>query len=228
MCCRSFGQCLRMKFGWSCNLRFVEYTIAIFSCVTSAAPAHAICAPASGDNVTATCTGTTNDQDSYAGIIAGYGQKNQIDLNTTVVEGAMVTGTHNGINFYTGSVTNAGAVTGTLFSGIFAKTPAGTGTVTVNNSGSITGGNYGINTFTDVTVANSGTITGIANMAIVSFNGAVTLTNTSTGKISGGVGAGTSATVTNSGSIAGRIDADNATVTNLLRGTMSGDISAGA
>ena len=75
--------------------------------------------------------------------------------------------------------------------------------------------NYGINTFTDVTVANSGTITGIASMAIVSFNGAVTWTNTITGKISGGVGASTRATVTNSGSIAGRVDADNVTVTNL-------------
>ena len=94
--------------------------------MVSAAPAHAICAPASGNDVTAICTGTTNNQDTYAGIIAGYGQKNQTNLNTTVVEGATVTGTNNEINFFTGSVTNAGAVTGTLSSGIFAKTPAGT------------------------------------------------------------------------------------------------------
>ena len=215
-----------MKFGPHCNLRLLSITTAIISCVLPAAPAHAICAPASGDGVTATCTGTTNNQDTYAGIIAGYGQKNQTDLNTTVVEGATVTGTHNGINFYSGSVTNAGAVTGTLFSGIFAKTPAGTGTITVNNSGSITGGNYGINTFTDVTVTNSGTITGIASLGIVSFNGAVTLTNTVTGTISGGISAGTSATVSNSGSIAGRIDADNTIVTNFLRGTISDGIRA--
>ena len=82
--------------------------------MVSAAPAHAICAPASGNNVTATCTGTTINQDTYAGIVAGYGQKIQTNLNTTVVQGATVTGTNNGINFYTGSVTNAGAVTGTL------------------------------------------------------------------------------------------------------------------
>jgi hypothetical protein len=153
--------------------------------MVSAAPAHAICAPVSGDNVTATCTGTTNNQDTFSGIIAGYGQKSQINLNTTVVQGATVTGDDNGINFNTGSVTNAGAVTGTSASGIFAKTPAGTGTITVNNSGTITGGNYGINTFADVTVTNSGTITGIAGLAIDSFAGAVTLTQSSTGIVSG-------------------------------------------
>jgi hypothetical protein len=192
--------------------------------MVSAAPAHAICAPASGDNVTATCTGTTNNQDTFAGVIAGYGQKNQTNLNTTVVQGATVTGTDNGINFLTGSVTNAGAVTGTLASGIFAKTAAGTGTITVTNSGSITGANYGINTFTDVVVTNSGTITGIAAYGIDSFNGAVTLTNSSTGTVSN-LAAGTSAIVTNSGNITNGITATDATVTNF--GNVSGGIRAG-
>jgi hypothetical protein len=202
-------------------LRAAAVAASAFAAVmVSAAPAHAICAPASGNDVTATCTGTTNNQDTFSGIVAGYGQKNQTNLNTTVVQGATVTGAINGINFFTGSVTNAGAVTGTLASGIFAQTPAGTGTITVNNSGSITGGNYGINTFTDVAVTNSGTITGIAAGGIDSFSGAVALTNSSTGIVSGGVFASTTANVTNSGSIAGGIAADNVTVINTITGTI--------
>ena len=193
----------------------------------SAAPAHAICAPASGNNVTATCTGTTNNQDG----LEGYGSINQTNLNTTVVQGATVTGTDNGINFNTGSVTNAGAVTGTTASGIFANTPAGTGTITVSNSGRITGANYGINTFTDLAVTNSGNITGIAAWGVDSFSGAVNVTNTGTGTISGGsfgggIVAGTSATVANSGSVAGGIYATtSANVSN--SGSVTGGINAG-
>ena len=39
------------------------------------------------------CTGTTINQDTFAGVVAGYGQKSQTNLNTTVVQGATVTGT---------------------------------------------------------------------------------------------------------------------------------------
>ena len=200
---------------------------ALAAIMVSAAPAHAICAPASGNDVTAPCTGTTNNQDG----LEGYGKTNQTNLNTTVVQGATVTGTDNGINFNTGSVTNAGAVTGTTASGIFAKTPAGTGTINVNNSGSITGANYGINTFTDLAVTNSGTITGIAAWGVDSFSGAVNVTNSSTGTISGGsfgggIVAGTSATVTNYGNVTGGIYATtSANVTN--SGSVTGGINAG-
>lgn len=202
-------------------------TSAFAAIMLSAAPAHAICAPASGNNVTATCTGTTNNQDG----LEGYGRINQTNLNTTVVQGATVSGTDNGINFNTGSVTNAGAVTGTTASGIFANTPAGTGTITVSNSGRITGANYGINTFTDLAVTNSGNITGIAAWGVDFFSGAVNVTNTSTGTISGGgfgggIVAGTSATVANSGSVAGGIYATtSANVTN--SGSVTGGINAG-
>ena len=51
----------------------------------------------------------------------------------------------------------------------------------MNNSGSITGANYDINTFTDLAVTNSGNITGIAAWGVNSFSGAVNVTNTSTG-----------------------------------------------
>ena len=209
---------------------------AILVLLASAAPAHAVCTPAAGDNVTATCTGTTNNQNTPY----GYGQRSAINLNTTVVQGATVTGTNNGITFTTGSVTNAGAVTGTAFSGVFAVTSP-----TVTNSGTITGGNYGVNTLGSTTVTNSGSITG-GNGGIVAFGGSATVTNSGTisGPNSGGINAntdvtvtnsgvvtggifGTTATVTNSGNVADGIVAfGSATVTNTVTGTVSGGITA--
>ncbi len=175
-----------------------------------AAPARATCDPPAGNNVTATCTGTTTDQNTPN----GYGTGTETNLSTTVVTGASVSGTTSGIFFDTGSVTNFGTITGG-FDGIRATT------ATVNNSGTITGTSSAGIEATTATVTNSGTIAG-------GFDGirADTATVTNSGTITGGFdGINASiATVTNSGTIAGGIEgilANTATVTN------SGSITGG-
>jgi hypothetical protein len=103
--------------------------------------ALADCTPASGNNVTATCTGTTVNQAGGApGSSAGsdgYGTGVETGLNVTVVPAASVTGTINGITFSTGTVTNFGTISGVIGDGINAPFLGGTATVT--NSGSISG-----------------------------------------------------------------------------------------
>src|SRR3954453_8289177 len=120
-----------------------------------AVPANAACTPPAGNNVTATCTGVTVNQNGTS----GYGTGGETNLNTTVAPGATVTGTNFGIAFSTGSVTNFGAV-----SVISApnSTIVGFNSLTVVNSGTITGGSagYGVATLGSGTLTNSGTITG--------------------------------------------------------------------
>jgi hypothetical protein len=70
--------------------------------------ARAACDPAAGSNVTATCTGTTVNQNAPH----GYGTGVENNLNVTVVSGASVTGTNVGIFFNTGTVTNFGTIAG--------------------------------------------------------------------------------------------------------------------
>ncbi len=197
----------------------------------SAAPASAICTPAAGNGVTATCTGTTDNQN----FPNGYGNPSQSNLNTTVVQGATVTGTNDGIDLNNGSVTNAGAITGTNASGVFGLTSSGF--VTVNNSGVITGNAYGVVANGNLNVTNSGTIQALLSYALDSFSGSVTVVNSGAiGSTAGdtvpgqnpGIVAGVDATVTNSGVIAGTIAAGaNATVINTLRGTSSEGVNAG-
>jgi hypothetical protein len=125
--------------------------IALVAMMASAAPAYAVCTPAAGNDVTATCTGTTTNQDNPN----GYGTGGETNLNTTVVTGATVTGTNFGIAFTTGSVTNFGSITaGSL--GVFVQN----GPATVTNSGSITGGFAGVLVQNGAaTVTNSGSVT---------------------------------------------------------------------
>src|ERR1700688_3486650 len=142
--------------------------------------AQADCTPASGNNVTATCSGTTINQaggppGSSLGS-DGYGTGTETGLNVTVVPAASVTGTNNGITFSTGTVTNFGSISGGL-DGIRAIT------ATVTNFGTISGGNFGIFSFGATNVTNSGSITG--NVGIR----ANTATVTNSGTISGvGIG----------------------------------------
>src|SRR5579875_4216468 len=93
------------------------------------APARAVCTPPAGNNVTATCTGTTVDQN----VPNGYGTGTETNLTTTVVSGASVTGGDSGISFATGSVTNSGTIAGGQI-GI-----ASLSTANVVNSGTIAG-----------------------------------------------------------------------------------------
>ena len=96
----------------------------------------AACAPATGNNVTVTCTGTTTDQGP--GINTGYGNNTQTGVTVNVQSGASVNGTSTGIDLNSNN--------------------------TVNNSGTITtvgtviGNVYGINANGSLTVTNSGTI----------------------------------------------------------------------
>src|SRR5258705_1643493 len=158
--------------------------------VAASERAQARCDPDAKNNVTATCTGTTLNQNPPN----GYGTGNEINLNTTVVRGATVTGTADanatgiGIFFNTGSVTNFGTIIGT---------------------GGTEGA--GIAAFGNATVANSGTISGTSTTddGIAAGIAADTATVTNSGTISGtaggngvGIDAG-SATVFNSGTIIG-------------------------
>jgi hypothetical protein len=124
--------------------------------------AWAACAPAAGSNVTATCTGTTDNQGGGApgtsASFSGYGTGIENLLTVTVVPGASVTGSSEGISFIIGTVFNYGTVSGGTDAGIFATSMA-----TVSNYGTILGGSYGIdavNVNGSATVSNSGTISG--------------------------------------------------------------------
>lgn len=106
------------------------------------------------------CTGITDGQGTGApgssGDAIGYGDAGFItNLNVTVAPGATVTGVY-GVRFGSGSVTNFGSITGTGHTGIGALST----TVTVINSGTITGGSFGIFSNGSANVTNSGTIIG--------------------------------------------------------------------
>src|SRR5258705_11431207 len=85
----------------------------LIASVAASERAQARCDPDVGSNVTATCTGTTLNQNPPN----GFGTGNEINLNTTVVQRATVTGTADatgrGILFRTGSGTNFGPIPGT-------------------------------------------------------------------------------------------------------------------
>jgi outer membrane autotransporter protein len=190
--------------------------VALAASLAGGEAARAACDPAAGSNVTATCTGATNDQGGGApGTSAGsdgYGTGAETNLDVTVVPGASVTGTNRGIFFNTGSVINSGTITGGR--GISADT------ANVSNSGTISGGDTGISATTIADVINSGTISG-GDRGIF----ATTANVTNSGSISGARGIfATTANVTNSGTISGTrgIDATTANVTN--SGTISGSL----
>ncbi len=199
--------------------------------------ARAVCTPASPvSNADVTCTGTTVNQNAAT----GYGGFGDTGNTITAVPGASVTGTANGIVFFSGAVANSGTVSGGTADGISADT------ANVSNSGTISGGIHGVNANATVTnsgtisggtgqgitgdtstVSNSGTITGGSN-GIAALTGIATTTVTNSGTISGGtadgIAAGT-ANVTNFGTITGAIFGIDATATANV--TNSGTISGG-
>ena len=160
--------------------------------------ARAACDPAAANNVTATCTGATNNQGTGApgtsGGVNGYGAGALNNLTVTVLTGASVAGTQNGILLNTGTVTNFGNITGT-----YAVVINTAGTVTnygwiagttadgiaapnlvLTNYGTITttaGGWYGVHAFTG-TMTNSGFISGSVNGIRTQFGGSVTNSGT--------------------------------------------------
>jgi hypothetical protein len=198
---------------------------------------QAACVPASPVNdADVTCTDTTADQNAPNGYGTGLDTGNII----TVVPGATVTGTDNGIIFNSGTVINSGTISGGLSgisgttanvtnSGSIATTDPVTGigifvldTVTVTNSGTISGsGTFGegIRAANNVTVTNSGTITAPAR-AIISPGGTAAVSNS--GTIAGGFNGIRAATVivTNTGAISGGDEA-------IFAGTAAKVVNAG-
>jgi autotransporter-associated beta strand protein len=100
--------------------------------------AQAACSPATGDNVTVTCSGATVDQGP--GINTGYGNGAQNGLTLNVQSAASVTGTSTGIDVNSNNTIN------------------NSGTITTHGSGGV-GDVYGISgEGNNLTVVNSGTI----------------------------------------------------------------------
>lgn len=216
-------------------VRLFVMAAAVFAAMPQlSAPAQAACTPAAANNVAATCTGVTTDQNGTN----GYGSAAIDNLSVTVVQGASVTGTSYGIRFNTGTVVNSGTITGINDRAIFGATSA-----TVTNFGTIsgylgvdTGGNGVVTNFgaisgttsdgvrgNTITVVNSGTIT--AAYDGVFAIGASTVINS--GSIIGnshGVYALADVSVDNSGSIAsvgGAIYAPNGSATVVNSGTIA-------
>ncbi len=180
--------------------------------------ARAACTPAAADNVTATCTGTTVNQNGNN----GYGTGLETNLNVTVVSGASVQGTLPGIYFASGTVSNSGAINGFISSGILTTADANitnSGTIssqlgdgayvagngTLHNTGTITGSLAGFFVFGSSNVVNTGTIVTTAAAGVgISAIGNANITNT--GTIFGGIvgiETGRPANVTNAGVISG-------------------------
>ena len=157
--------------------------------------AYAACDPAAANNVTATCTGVTVNQNG----LNGYGTGGETNLNVTVVSGASVTGTLGGIAISSGTIINFGTVGTIGGAGNFGVLINSSGNVI--NFGTITGGAQGVTGGT-FNVANSGTITGFAQ-GIFALG---TLNVSNSGTITGfgsGISTATTASVTNSGTISG-------------------------
>jgi hypothetical protein len=182
--------------------------------------ALAACSPATGSNVTVTCSGSTFNQGP--GGNTGYGDSTQNGLTVNVQSGASVTGTSTGIDVNNNNTIN------------------NLGTITTQGSGGV-GDVYGINGNGPLTVNNSGSIgradavNNIFDAAGINALGGLTLTNQAGGVIQGGLGiqGGGTGTIVNSGlitAIGGGGDGINyvvnpstLTVTNNLGGTITGD-----
>lgn len=178
--------------------------------------ARADCNPAAGNNVTATCTGTTlnqgaNPPPSGAGV-DGYGSGVETGLTVNVSNGASVTGTNNGINAADVSVNNGtgATITGHGANGINARI----GAATVINSGTISGN---ISSGNGIFAETNATVTNNAGASITGFDGILART------------LGSVINLTNSGSISGTGDTGvlsvgSATVTNNAAGTITGQL----
>ncbi len=190
---------------------------------TTPSAAVAGCSPATGDNVTVTCSGATLNQGP--GINTGYGGGAQTGLTLNVQAAASVAGTSIGIDVGDNNTIN------------------NLGTVTTAGNGLI-GDVWGINAGANLTVSNSGTIgrldipNNLFDSAGINAGNGLSVTNNSGATIQGtagiqGVGTGT---VVNSGLISGLTgggggvgidysanNTSQVTVTNNASGVITGD-----
>lgn len=175
--------------------------------------ALAACAPvAPVNNASVTCTGATTDQNAPN----GYGTPADTGNTITVVPGASVTGSTNGLTFLSGTTLNSG----TIYGGSHGISAAGTANVT--NSGIISSGDLGIYAGGTANVTNSGTVMG-GNYGIFTNNANVTNSGTIAGNTFDGIST-TNANVNNSGTISGVRNGISVTTANV---TNSGTISGG-
>jgi hypothetical protein len=184
--------------------------------------ALAACSPATGSNVTVTCSGATFNQGP--GINTGYGDSTQNGLTVNVQSGASVTGTSTGIDVNNNNtINNLGTITTQGSGGVRdVYSINGNGPLTVNNSGSI---------------GRADAVNNIFDLAGINALGGLTLTNQAGGVIQGGLGiqGGGTGTIVNFGlitAVGGGGDGINyvvnpstLTVTNNLGGTITGDAS---
>lgn len=203
--------------------------------------AEAACTPAAANNVTATCTGVTVNQNGTS----GYGSGGETGVTVEVAPGARVEGTNFGMLFFSASVTNnagsvitgsvglatngalaavnSGTIIGTGNSGVFA----GGGLTLTNAAGASITGVVGVRVTGDATILNSGTIDGTTNWGVFT-TGSANVTNTAGAVIRGttGIAAAGDAIVVNSGIITGTADfgvvADTAAITNNAGATITG------
>jgi uncharacterized protein with beta-barrel porin domain len=211
----------------------------LIAAASVATSARADCTPAAGNNVTATCTGTTTNQGANAPPsstgVDGYGSGVETGVTVNVSNGASITGNNNGINVGDVTVNNG---TGATISGVASNgIAAETGAATVTNSGTISGqstSGAGISAQTSASVTNNAGASITGNTGIAANTGPVTVSNfgTISGNGPGGLGIISikTATVTNSAgaTIAGTfsgIQANGGNVTNF--GTITGGSGEG-
>jgi hypothetical protein len=174
------------------DVHAVSLACALIPAAFAPSGARAACSPATGDNVTVTCSGATVDQGP--GVNTGYGDGTQNGLTVNVQGAASVTGTSTGIDVNSNNTVN------------------NSGTVTTLGSGGV-GDVWGVNANgANLTVVNSGTIgrldipNNIFDLAGINTSGTgLSVTNNQGATIQGafgiqGVGEGS---VTNSGTITG-------------------------
>ena len=211
------ARCFRPK-------RFLLGSLALLGAAgTLPSDAVAACSPATGDNVTVTCSGATLDQGPE--INTGYGSGLQAGLTINIQAPASVAGTSIGIDVGDNNTIN------------------NLGTVTTAGNGAI-GDAWGINAGSNLTVNNSGTIgrldipNNLFDLAGINAGTGLSVTNNAGATIQGtfgiqGVGIGT---VVNSGLISGLTgggggegidfaanNTSQVTVTNNASGVITGD-----
>jgi uncharacterized protein with beta-barrel porin domain len=175
-------------------------------------------------------TGSVVNSGSISGVRQGVRLQNGDVTNT---ETGTITGVTNGVEIVdVAKVSNAGSISGGV-RGISIGPANTSSNVEIANSGTITGALNGIETLRRVDLTNSGSISGTGAGSNGILSGSADVTNTSAGVISGdltGIQATTTATVNNAGSIsevsatigAAAIRATTATVVNT--GSIAGSV----
>jgi uncharacterized protein with beta-barrel porin domain len=237
--------------------RLLAGSLALAAPLLAGSSAWAGCTPASANNITATCTGATVNQGAGApgtsADVNGYGagetgitvnvssgasvtgnanaNSNGIAIGSGTINngtGANITGTKYGLAFDTANITNSGTITGVTLGGMTVFTSA---TITNNVGATIAGNAYGIGgSSAAIGVTNNGTISGGTNFGIIA--NVATVTNNAGASITGpifGIEAASTATVTNSGTIAASaagagvgVGANSVNVTNNAGGSITG------